>query len=149
MRGRWDERVEKIAALIKPGESVLDVGAGEKTLRAMIPKSRYASADKEPGHDYTWDLEGAWWPKETYDAAVLSGVLEHVADPVRALRLVSRVARRAVVSYDHGGSLRYRRKLGFKSHLSRAGIEEAFEAAGWRHRAAGTWRSQVIYALTK
>jgi hypothetical protein len=149
--GRWDARLKIIAKLIPPGSSVLDVGAGDCALDRFIKSGSYTPVDKIPQRgSWEWDIETPWpYPRKSWDIAILSGVLEYVKSPYEAMLEVAKLAPRAIVSYDHAGSFAYREGLGFKSHLSRAGIEREFARAAWRYKVVATYKHQVIYELQR
>src|SRR4051794_5936398 len=84
-RPRWDERNRIIAAYIRPGSAVVDLGSGAQTLREHLPPGcSYQPCDLVPGPApvIDCDLETGRWPElpRRYDVAVLSGVLEYMPD---------------------------------------------------------------------
>ena len=147
---KWDERVQQIAALIPPKTTVIDLGAGAQSLRKYLPKTcSYSAADIMrviPG-SLPLDWDAGISPRGRWNVAVLSGSLEYASDPTHVLFALRDLAPLVLVSYEHGGTLARRRINGFKSHLSRAGLEDAFERAGWQHEIVGRWKEQVIYRL--
>ena len=100
----WQGRSEAIARWILPGESVLDIGAGACGLRHALPAGCvYLATDAYPVRVdvATVDLMTAGDDLFSgYDVAVLAGVLEHVADAERAVRLAARWAKRVVLTYS-------------------------------------------------
>ena len=82
------------------GQRVLDVGCGRGQYRAYFNEHRYESCDREDGFfaddgaDFTANIMKAIpRPAASYDAALLTEVLEHVPCPVTALRNVARILR--------------------------------------------------------
>ena len=138
----WDERVAKIAAFIPSSVSVADFGSGANSLGAMLVDCTYTPFDL-PKFDFNKNR----WPDGHWDYGVLSGALEFAKDPSQVLRQLRSLCTKGVVSYQHGGSLRVRNHSGFRTHLSRAGIEQLFIETRWRYRPIGRYRSQIIYVL--
>jgi hypothetical protein len=146
---KWDERVKQIAVLIPPKARVLDLGAGAQSLRKYLPKScAYTAADimKMPGA-LPLDWDAGIYPQGRWGVAVLSGSIEYASHPVSVLFALRDLAPLVLISYEHGGTLARRRLNGFKNHLSKAGLEDLFDRAGWRSEVVGRWKSQVIYRL--
>lgn len=146
----WDVRLRRIARHIRPGERVLDLGAGAQSLRRMLPRDcRYTPADRTATLPDTLRFvmgdTGAIVPEGRWDVVVLAGVLEYAPDPAGVLRAIAPLAPRLLLSYAHGGSLGFRRRQDWANHLSRAALEELLEAAGYRHRPVSRWRAHLIY----
>jgi len=80
-----------------PNEAlVLDAGAGKKTYRKIFSRCVYQSTDMPGGfycdpHDFECFLEDIQKPDDTYDAVVLTQVLEHVPDTWALLKEIKRV----------------------------------------------------------
>lgn len=95
-----------VARYIDPGESVLDIGAGACGLSDELPVGCvYWPVDAWPAHAGVGHLDLATarddhFGRSRFDVAVLSGVLEHVADAERAIRLAALWARRVVLTYS-------------------------------------------------
>jgi SAM-dependent methyltransferase len=98
-------------ATVPTGSSILDVGAGERRYRDQCSHLEYYSQDfgsydgKGDGTglqtgawdqseiDYLSDITDMPVESETFDAALCTEVLEHVPDPISALREISRILR--------------------------------------------------------
>jgi len=100
----WDGRNVQIAKLIRTDSSVLDIGAGNMTLRRHLASCRrYVPMDCVPTAPETAvvDLNSNDPPvfEDRFDYSVLSGVLEHLDCPERALSWASTWGREVVFSY--------------------------------------------------
>lgn len=88
--GRDRAEYPHAAARIRPGDAVLEVGAGAGAFARIIPEARYVGLDPNPGAHAARDGEvraesladHAAGHAETYDAACAFQVIEHVADPL-------------------------------------------------------------------
>ena len=98
--GGWGDFLGAIDT-VEPGSVVLDIGAGEATLRARVKDARYIAIDRGIGHA-GWDYSGLDAVGDagcipladaTCDLVVSKQVLEHLPDPARAVREIARVCR--------------------------------------------------------
>lgn len=148
LEGSWDDRLRMIADMIPIGAKVLDLGAGAQTLRRMLPpRCIYTAADRVARTPQTlpFDMDAGVYPKGRWDVVVMAGVLEYAPHPVATLKAVAHLAPRLLLSYAHGGSLRYRTANGWRNHLSRAGLEAALATAGIDRRPVRRWGDQLVY----
>lgn len=75
----WDSRTKQISALIQPGESVIEFGAGRMILKKFLPeKCTYTPSDiiERENRTIICDLNCNLLPQfPSHDVAVFSGVL--------------------------------------------------------------------------
>ncbi|MCM2580195.1 methyltransferase domain-containing protein [Streptomyces meridianus] len=114
---RWrtaDNSAEYLLGELRPGMSVLDVGCGPGTitadLAALVAPGTVTAVDSEPTvveqaravtaerglenvHFGVGDVHGLFFPDDSFDVVHAHQVLQHVADPVGALREMHRVCR--------------------------------------------------------
>lgn len=89
--GRDRAEYPHAAARIRPGDAVLEVGAGAGAFARVIPGARYVGLDPNPGAHAAADArvraeslaDHAAGHAGAYDAACAFQVIEHVADPLR------------------------------------------------------------------
>jgi SAM-dependent methyltransferase len=156
---------------------LLDVGCGRGDLGAAFRRSGWEVAGVDPSESAveaarhlgidarTGTIEDAPWPDRSFDAVVFNHSLEHVPDPVDALRHAVRLVRpggRVAVVVPDWGSWQ-RRRFGSRwfhldlprhlQHFDAHALEEAVRRAGLAPVAAGTsisasglWGS-IQYAL--
>jgi hypothetical protein len=97
----WDSRHRLIAEWIRPGARVIDFGAGEGNLLSHLRGVDYVPVDKFPCREdgIVADLDGEFPVIPWADIVIAEGLLEYLADPVRALKKFHAYADYLVVSY--------------------------------------------------
>jgi SAM-dependent methyltransferase len=93
--------VRKIAEGVAEGARVLDAGAGECIYRPLFSRRRYIAVDRaigDGGWDYghldaTADLGRLPFPDASFDWAICTETLEHLARPREALNEIRRILR--------------------------------------------------------
>jgi methionine biosynthesis protein MetW len=114
--GRRDYAI--IGELIEPGTRVLDLGCGEGELLAWLRDhkqvdgrgvertgSRVQKAIGRGVSVYQGDLESGLedYPEGAFDYVILSQTLQETRDPLRVLRGMLRIGRRAIVAFPNFG----------------------------------------------
>jgi len=96
---RW---VAAQAAMVPTGSRVLDVGAGAGPYRQLFAHCEYRSQDfaQVPGFlgkyttlDYVSDIKNIPVPDSSFDFILCTEVLEHVPEPILAVREMARILR--------------------------------------------------------
>jgi SAM-dependent methyltransferase len=101
----WDNKVfrRKILSVLKPGDSLLDLGAGSGYVKEMNFKNdakEVTGIDLDTGvlanpflhravHGSVYDLAGL--DEKKFDVVICNSVMEHIDDPVRFVDALSRV----------------------------------------------------------
>lgn len=88
--------LEENAKCLPTNGRVLDAGAGLRPYAALFARQQYESCDMPGGfysvkHDFECLLDAIPRPDATYEAVILTQVLEHVPDPEKTLREIQRV----------------------------------------------------------
>jgi len=153
----WNQRNELIASIVPAGASVLDVGAGNMTIRSLIDDScTYQPVDCIRAADETIiaDFNKGLIPSfdEPFDIAICSGVMEYLNDPAGFLRIVMGWADEIILSYaitDIEGDIQHRRKQGWFNDLSYMDLFRLFAKQGLFSRHAGESYGQVVFILKR
>lgn len=148
----WDERTRMIAAMIPDGSAVIEFGAGRMTLRDHLgPTCTYQPCDlvKRTEETLTFDLNQDLPDlANSYDYAVISGVLEYIHNPRRLLYWLAGVATHVIFSYAPIDSLSdpiTRRKSGWVNSLSDRDIRELIASTALELVDVKAWDGQRIY----
>jgi ubiquinone/menaquinone biosynthesis C-methylase UbiE len=129
----------RAAGEVRPGQRVLDAGAGRAQYRGLFAHARYETADfmavqgkayRQP--DYVCDLAAIPVEDARYDHVVCTQVLEHLPDPGRVLEELHRVL-------EPGGTLWLSAPLFYAEHerpydffrYTRYGLRRLLETAGF------------------
>jgi hypothetical protein len=145
----WLPRLRLLAEHVAPGEIVIDVGAGGRSLRSLIdPSCLYIPVDCVPGSPVFYDFnEYDPTPRLSGNVAVMSGVLEYTNNPSSALVTVLRWAPRVLLSYapSIGDDVQARKRSGWVNHFSAEKLEQCVSSISSSHRALGVWEDQILY----
>lgn len=164
---------------VEPGGTVLDIGAGGGDRALVLARAGYRVTAVEPDagevararhqlHErvalITTNIEELSPDATDYDAALLSHVLEHLAEPDRALQLIRERLRPAgtiAIMVPNAGGLQARAFRGrwhqwepsrHRWHFTGRVLAEMLRGAGYRDiqvRASGGWRypASLAYSL--
>ncbi len=126
---------------VKPGERVLDAGAGATPYRKYFSHAKYESTDfaesydnsGKPIHDFICSLDNIPKPDGSYDAIINTQVLEHVEYPQKVINEFYRVL-------APGGKLFLTAPQGWGLHMepynfyyfTKYGLRSLFEHAGFQ-----------------
>lgn len=150
----WDSRTRQMAALIEPGSSVIEFGAGRLVLKdALNDSCTYTPSDIVDRGDGTivCDLNGEILPQfQSYDIAVFSGVLEYVNDVPRLISHLSNHVNVILASYAiTEKNKKNRLSGGWVNDYSLKQFIDIFEKSGFYCVHSEDWRSQVIFKFAK
>ncbi|WP_281984334.1 methyltransferase domain-containing protein [Thalassorhabdomicrobium marinisediminis] len=100
----WRPRARFAATYLEPGQTVADVGCGGMPLEEFLPEGcTYLPFDhvERDARTVVFDLDAPEsYPEFKADVVVLLGVLEHLKQPARALRLLRDNAPRMIVTFN-------------------------------------------------
>lgn len=159
---RWPERAAAVAALIRPGERVLDLGAGACGLRARLPAGcSYVATDIDTGGRsdiIEMDLMTASaqrFPAQSFDVAVLVGVIEHCFHAESAIALAMCWGRRVLFTYDPEADNYW--QSGWRDDARRGRLdigipvtligESSVQQSVFMARLAGKWATHGIWCI--
>ncbi len=133
----WLKRVEKMAAYIASGASVLDLGCGKMWLRQYLKDNAYYPVDYTDRGQGTivCDFNKKQFPAQHADVGFVSGTLEYVADAEWFISSIAKNCSQCVISYcprEDYPDLDFRRKQAWVNDYSRDDIIAMFYEAGFR-----------------
>jgi homoserine O-acetyltransferase len=130
------EEFAAIAAMVRPGSRVLDLGCGGGDLLTLLARRREVAGIgvdidiqnivrvMDLGHDvFQGDMDAglAMIPDGAYDCAILSETLQVVRRPRAVLGELLRVAREGIVSFPNFGNWAHRSSLFLRGRMPRGG----------------------------
>ena len=144
--------LEKILADIKNGESIIDVGAGELQYKKLCNHLNYTSQDfggynglgnSEGFQTKTWDnsrldiisdISNIPVPNSSFDNAMCIEVLEHVPNPVAAIKEISRIIKPGgkIIITAPFCSLTHMAPFFFQTGLSKYWYEKVLDNEGFK-----------------
>jgi ubiquinone/menaquinone biosynthesis C-methylase UbiE len=94
-------RIKKVVKKIdKNAKTILDIGCDDETLRKYLPK-KYSVyfADLNPKNKKIdkVDVENMKYKNKQFDIVICQELLEHVKDPVKAMKEIKRVAKKQII----------------------------------------------------
>lgn len=129
----WKGRIQKMAAHIKKGESVVDLGCGQMWLKEFLPGSnKYTGVDYKHRGEGTVvaDFNKGDFPEAKADVFFVSGCMEYVNDHHAFIGNIARSGRRCVISYccvEDYPEIEKRRERAWVNDLTRAQVIACFE----------------------
>lgn len=148
----WDGRTKRIAARLGAAKSVVEFGAGRGTLRQFLNGGTYYLGSDIVARDaetLVWDLDhGAPILDRKFEAAVFSGVLEYVGDPIPVLKSLRNQVDRIVASYasiDEVPDQLTRLANGWANHLTQDQFIQLFGSCGFMIVENEPWDDSKIY----
>ena len=150
----WDDRTLIMGAFIIPNSNIIEFGAGNMVLKGFLENYKsYTPSDIVKRFDETivCDLnQKILFDLKSYDAAILSGVLEYVYDVEYVIRQLSTTVNQVVLSYCCADIVQLSRdKNGWLSDYNKNELESIFEKYQYEIVNYQEWRSQSIYNLIK
>jgi hypothetical protein len=133
----WKSRIEAMAAYIRAGDAVVDVGCGPMWLRQYLPAgARYTGIDyKYRGEGMVvCDLNASPLPELPADIYFISGCLEYVQQPPVLIERMAALTRRCVISYcciDEYPDVHNRSKRAWVNSFSADEVRQLFRQAGF------------------
>ncbi len=96
---KYQQFLDEKMLLLSKEKTVLDIGGGDRFQKWLLPykdlfkNSDYKSMDSDSrtGADVVGDIHNMPLQTDTVDAIICSSVLEHVKDPIRAVKEMHRV----------------------------------------------------------
>lgn len=148
----WEDRAPYMAAFVRPGERVIDIGAGTMALKAVLPAGcTYTATDivARAPEMIAVDLNKLPLPPlGEHDIAVFSGVCEYLHNVPAVLAAVKPLITRLAVSYSVLENVPQpvrRRANGFANDYTEAQFRELLDKGGFEVLERGQWREQVLF----
>jgi hypothetical protein len=161
----WEERTQKMAALVPHGSRVIEFGAGSCRLKAWLDDScEYIPSDivRRGPDTVICDLNRRPLPDFQHlraDVALFAGVVEYLGDLDGVVDWLSRFVESCIVSYDcvpRGLKLpsrlreRFRRQYyGYLSDHTEEQLVAIFRRCGFANPHRDSWTNQRLFVFTK
>ena len=152
---QWPERAEAAARLlaelpIRPGDSLLDLGCGQQTIRRRLPRGiRYLPVDRVARSPDTQvlDLEREF-PAGRHRAALVLGLLEYLERPLELLSRIAQAADFCVFSWNGDPDPERRRRQHWKRPIAPEALLGHLRALGGRiHRRVDLGSGLELFAI--
>ncbi len=153
---RWENlpvctgRIKRMAELIEPGSSVLDIGAGKMELKGFLKDCKYRPVDfmKRCEETIICDLNGNV-ELPPCDVAVFSGVLEYIKNIPHVLgKLNAKTIIASYMVFDMNASYDNRRFNGWVNDFTEDEIIKLFSFCGFKLEQCETFGTQVIFKFS-
>jgi len=148
----WEPRIRQIAALIPPGSSVLEFGAGGMALADYLPDGcSYTPSDivDRGRNTIICDLNSQFLPIfPPHQVAVFSGVLEYIWNVERLIDHLSPGINMFVLSYAVTDNKKFRlsrRLSGWVNDYDSRALVDLFNQRGYICNATEMWETQKIF----
>lgn len=152
----WTGRNDVVAKLIKPNQTVLDVGAGTKSLRELLPAGcSYQAMDCVAADNETivfdFNHPPSTIPTTRYDVVVASGVMEYIFDPERFVSTICSWTDTVILTY----ATAERRKRpenpanGWVNDLSSKQVIALMNNRGFNMQHQERWKGQTVFLFEK
>lgn len=134
----WKNRIRIMSQYIGKGDSVVDLGCGQKWLKEFLtPENRYTGVDYRKRNDETiiCDFNSHEYPNLSADVYFISGCLEYVEDYDDFIDNAVNLCRRCIISYcciEDFPDKSLRRRRAWVNDLAREQLIKAFEQKGMR-----------------
>ncbi len=153
----WDDRTKIISAMIPPGSSVFEFGAGRLILKAMLDETCiYNHHDLKPRTENThvFDLNSRPIPEvPNHDFAVFSGVLEYIDDVPSLIDEISSRFPKIITSYvlkELIPSKKKRNKNGWVNSFEEPELVNIFESRGYTLQSSQLYKGrQKIFLFSR
>lgn len=154
---KWLSRYQKIATLLKSGESVVEFGCSGEAIRKVLPEGcRYQPVDivKRSPECLVVNLMTASPAKipGPFDVAIFAGVLEYLPNPFHIISETLKTSGRVIFTYatlDRFPDMKQRvEEYGWFSHMTLEAIVGANENDGFVVQQVGRWFKQHIFVAT-
>lgn len=143
--GQWLQRAEIIAGYLSECQSVLDLGAGPQILKPLV--KGYVPVDVvnlgqdtiQIDFDSEWNIQAL----PNTEGIAISGLLEHIADPLGLINKISGLGQVWAVSYMDKKKHRHQHLVTIEQ------LEQSFSDAGLKIAKQTVWRNQNVYKLIR
>lgn len=150
----WSDRTATLFSMLPHVSSIIEFGAGKQIVRDLIAHGvSYTACDLVKRNENTLicDLNKELPEKirqSSYDAAIVSGVMEYVKKPEYALANISNITRCLVLSYaptDYLNCIVTRRRNGWVNNYSLHEFAEIIAGANFKIENTTRWREQCLF----
>ncbi len=151
----WEARTKSLATFIPQGRSVIEFGAGRRTLKKYLdPHAQYTPCDFVDRGEGTLivDLNKPLPVFPKHDIAVFGGVLEYVIDVPELVSHLAKYFDVVIASYVPNEAVPrkiIRRSWGWVNDYNQAQFEKIFLQNGYICDLKENWEEQKIYKFVR